>query len=65
MGKNYTDEVAWVLDGVAESISDGKCSNLTPSDKLYEAWATWQEQIAKLLMGCWSRCRAARVLRRR
>lgn len=51
MGKNYTDEVGWVLDGVAESISDGKCSGLTPSETLYTEWSMWQEAIAKVLLG--------------
>jgi hypothetical protein len=51
MVREYTDEVAWVLDMAAESMSNERCTGLTPSDKLYEAWSAWQEAIAKLLLG--------------
>ena len=49
MGKNYDDPLAFVLDGAAESVSNGRCTNLTPSDYLRVLWGEWESKVATAL----------------
>lgn len=49
MGKNYDDALAFILDGAAESYTEGECSNLTPSDHLRAVWEAWENKVAAAL----------------
>lgn len=50
MGKHYTDPLAFILDGAAESESDGRCTDLEPSRELQRAWGEWGEAVTKALL---------------
>ena len=45
MGKNYDDPLEFILDGEAESFSDGRCTGLTASTKLRKAWQAWTSVV--------------------
>jgi hypothetical protein len=49
MGRQYDDALEFLLDGAAESISDGRCTNLTPSNELRRLWARWGLGIIQAL----------------
>ena len=50
MGKHYTDPLAFILDGEAESDTDGRCTDLEPSRALQRAWGEWGEAVTKALL---------------
>lgn len=50
MGKHYTDPLAFILDGAAESITDERCTGLTPSRTLQHRWGEWGESVTKALI---------------
>ena len=49
MGRNYTDALEFLLDGEAESVSNGRCTNLTPSKELQHLWARWGAAMVEAL----------------
>lgn len=49
MGRNYTDALEFLLDGEAESVSNGRCSNLTPTKELQHLWARWGASMVEAL----------------
>ena len=49
MGKNYDDPLEFILDGEAESVSDGRCTGLTASTKLRKAWQVWTSAVNREL----------------
>jgi len=50
MGKNYDDDaLSFILDGAAESHSNGRGTNLTPSDYLHVLWGEWESKVAAAL----------------
>lgn len=50
MGKRYTDPLAFILDGEAESATDERCTDLEPSRALQEKWGEWTETVTKALL---------------
>lgn len=50
MGKHYTDPLAFILDGAAESISDERCTDLEPSRKLQRMWGQWDEACVQAML---------------
>ena len=59
MGKNYDDPLEFILDGEAESVSDGRCTGLTASTKLRKAWQVWTSAVNRELRA-WGERRAWR-----
>jgi hypothetical protein len=63
MGRRYEDALEFLLDGVAESISDGRCKNLTPSRELRRRWALWERGVSNALRRWASKPAHARMMR--
>lgn len=50
MGKNYDDALSFILDGAAESHSDGRCTALLPSVRLRKLWEAWETRVSDALI---------------
>jgi hypothetical protein len=50
MGRHYDDALEFLLDGEAESVSNGRCTGLTPSPQLQAQYETWKERVTAALV---------------
>lgn len=53
MGRHYDDPLEFILDGEAESVSNGTCTDLSPSPKLRELWAKWDNLCHQAVARFW------------
>jgi DNA repair protein RadC len=55
MGRHYDDPLEFLLDGEAESLTEERCTNLTPSARLKKAWKDWNFRCVDAMKQFWAK----------